>query len=219
MYRPVPGGIQQVSPPTVGPVDDLVADLLARSQDVLCIGDGAERYREEITEGFRCEISRADVSVGRDARAARPRSRLARRVGASRRDRADLPAGPRRADQLDGPRGAAMSVLCVSLDAVRRRPAGCSHDRAVPGAASARGAADRAGCVPEAVVAIGVRERDFARSRRAAVTTWSPATARAVGESSGTPACGSCPILTAIRRTSPTSSLRPMQGGSVSANA
>ena len=57
MYRPVPGGVQQVSPPTVGPVDDLVGDLLARSQDVLCVGDGAERYREEIYEGYRCEIS------------------------------------------------------------------------------------------------------------------------------------------------------------------
>ena len=57
MYRQVPGGVQQVSPPTVGPVDDLVADLLARSQDALCVGDGAERYREEINEGFHCEIS------------------------------------------------------------------------------------------------------------------------------------------------------------------
>ncbi len=57
MYRQVPGGVQQVSAPTVGPVADLVADLLARSQDVLCVGDGAERYREEIMEGYRCEIS------------------------------------------------------------------------------------------------------------------------------------------------------------------
>ena len=57
MYRQVPGGVQQVSAPTVGPVDDLVADLLARSQDALCVGDGAERYRHEITDGFRCEIS------------------------------------------------------------------------------------------------------------------------------------------------------------------
>jgi tRNA threonylcarbamoyladenosine biosynthesis protein TsaB len=57
MYRQVPGGVQQVAPPTVGPVDDLVADLLARSQDVLCVGDGAERYRDEILEGYRCEIS------------------------------------------------------------------------------------------------------------------------------------------------------------------
>jgi tRNA threonylcarbamoyladenosine biosynthesis protein TsaB len=57
MYRQVPGGVQQVAVPTVGPVDDLVADLLARSQDVLCVGDGAERYHEEILDGYRCEIS------------------------------------------------------------------------------------------------------------------------------------------------------------------
>jgi tRNA threonylcarbamoyladenosine biosynthesis protein TsaB len=57
MYRQVPGGVQQVSPPTVGPVDDLVADLLARSQDALCVGDGAQRYREEIIDGFHCEVS------------------------------------------------------------------------------------------------------------------------------------------------------------------
>lgn len=57
MYRQVPGGVQQVSAPVVGPVDDLVADLLARSQDALCVGDGAERYREDILDGFRCEIS------------------------------------------------------------------------------------------------------------------------------------------------------------------
>jgi len=57
MYRQVPGGVQQVSKPTVGPIDDLVADLLARSQDALCVGDGAERYRDEIVEGFHCEIS------------------------------------------------------------------------------------------------------------------------------------------------------------------
>jgi tRNA threonylcarbamoyladenosine biosynthesis protein TsaB len=57
MYRPVPGGVQQVSQPTVGPVEELVADLLARSQDALCVGDGAERYRDEIVDGYHCEIS------------------------------------------------------------------------------------------------------------------------------------------------------------------
>ena len=34
-----------------------MADLLARSQDALCVGDGAERYHAEILEGFHCEIS------------------------------------------------------------------------------------------------------------------------------------------------------------------
>lgn len=56
MYRQVPGGLQQVQAPQVGPVDELVADLLARSQDALCIGDGAHRYRAAILDGFHCEI-------------------------------------------------------------------------------------------------------------------------------------------------------------------
>lgn len=57
LYRQVPGGVQQVGEPSVGPIEDLVADLLARSDDTLCIGDGAARYRDEILDGYRCEIS------------------------------------------------------------------------------------------------------------------------------------------------------------------
>ncbi len=56
MYRQVPGGTQQVAAPAVGPVDELVADLLARSQDALLVGDGALRYRDEILEGFHVEF-------------------------------------------------------------------------------------------------------------------------------------------------------------------
>ena len=56
MYRQVPGGIQQVAAPAVGPVEDLVADLMARSQDVLLVGDGAVRYRDEILDGYHCEV-------------------------------------------------------------------------------------------------------------------------------------------------------------------
>ncbi|MGI9646568.1 MAG: tRNA (adenosine(37)-N6)-threonylcarbamoyltransferase complex dimerization subunit type 1 TsaB [Ilumatobacteraceae bacterium] len=56
MYRQVPGGVQQVVEPSVGPVEELVADLLARSEDALLVGDGALRYREEILDGFHCEI-------------------------------------------------------------------------------------------------------------------------------------------------------------------
>ena len=84
MYRQVPGGVQQVVEPRVGPVDDLVADLLARSQDVLCVGDGALRYRDEILDGFRCEIADdAHPSAGA-ARAAGPRPGAARGVGERR---------------------------------------------------------------------------------------------------------------------------------------
>ena len=57
MYRQVPGGLQQVVAPRVGPIDELVADLLARSQEALCVGDGAQRYRAEILDGFHCEIA------------------------------------------------------------------------------------------------------------------------------------------------------------------
>lgn len=60
MYRQVPGGIQQIAEPVVGPVDDLVADLMARNQDVLCVGDGARRYRDEIVDGYHCEIGGDD---------------------------------------------------------------------------------------------------------------------------------------------------------------
>jgi len=57
LYRQVPGGVQLVGGPSVGPVEDLVGDLLARSDDTLCVGDGAARYRDDIVEGYRCEIS------------------------------------------------------------------------------------------------------------------------------------------------------------------
>ncbi|MBM3827870.1 MAG: tRNA (adenosine(37)-N6)-threonylcarbamoyltransferase complex dimerization subunit type 1 TsaB [Actinobacteria bacterium] len=57
LYRQVPGGIQRVSEPTTGRVDDLVADLLARGQEAVCVGDGAMRYHEEIATLHRVEIA------------------------------------------------------------------------------------------------------------------------------------------------------------------
>jgi len=57
MYRQVPGGVQQVMAPRVGPVDQLVGDLIARAQDALCVGDGALRHRSAILEGIHCEIA------------------------------------------------------------------------------------------------------------------------------------------------------------------
>jgi tRNA threonylcarbamoyladenosine biosynthesis protein TsaB len=47
-YKPVPGGVQRVLEPTCGRVDDLIADILARGDDVVCVGDGALRYRDQI---------------------------------------------------------------------------------------------------------------------------------------------------------------------------
>lgn len=57
LYRPAPGGVQRISEPRVGDVEDLVADVMARDDDVICVGDGALRYREEILAGVRCEIA------------------------------------------------------------------------------------------------------------------------------------------------------------------
>ena len=52
-YRPVPGGVQRVSEPTCGNVEDLIGDLMARGDDVLLVGDGALRYRAEIAADIR----------------------------------------------------------------------------------------------------------------------------------------------------------------------
>ena len=34
--------------PQCGRVDDLIADIIARGDDVVCVGDGALRYRDQI---------------------------------------------------------------------------------------------------------------------------------------------------------------------------
>jgi len=56
-YRQVPGGVQRVTEPRVGRPDDLVADLMARGQETVCVGDGALRFRDEIHEAVRVEIA------------------------------------------------------------------------------------------------------------------------------------------------------------------
>lgn len=56
MYRAVPGGVQQVLEPTVGSIEDLVGDLLARGQDALLVGNGAQRHRAGINDAIRVEI-------------------------------------------------------------------------------------------------------------------------------------------------------------------
>jgi tRNA threonylcarbamoyladenosine biosynthesis protein TsaB len=49
-YRQSPGGVQRLSLPTVGSPDDLVADLYALGDEVVCVGDGALRHRDLIAE-------------------------------------------------------------------------------------------------------------------------------------------------------------------------
>jgi tRNA threonylcarbamoyladenosine biosynthesis protein TsaB len=45
-YRSVPGGVQRLSDRIVCTPDELLASLMAKSEDVLMLGDGAQRYRE-----------------------------------------------------------------------------------------------------------------------------------------------------------------------------
>ena len=50
LYRPVPGGVQQVSPPTVTRPEDLASELQARNEECLLVGDGAVRHRGVFAE-------------------------------------------------------------------------------------------------------------------------------------------------------------------------
>jgi len=59
-YRKVPGGVQRVSEPMVARPEEVVADLEARGEDCVLVGDGAVRYAAAFSE-----VSRAEpASVG-----------------------------------------------------------------------------------------------------------------------------------------------------------
>jgi tRNA threonylcarbamoyladenosine biosynthesis protein TsaB len=47
LYRTVPGGVQQVVKPTVGPPGELASEIQARGGEWLLVGDGAVRWRED----------------------------------------------------------------------------------------------------------------------------------------------------------------------------
>jgi tRNA threonylcarbamoyladenosine biosynthesis protein TsaB len=49
-YRQVPAGVQRLAEPVVGSTDDLIADIYALGDEVLCVGDGALRYRDQLNE-------------------------------------------------------------------------------------------------------------------------------------------------------------------------
>ena len=57
-----PAGVQRVGEPRCGSVDELIADLMARGHDSVCVGDGALRYRDEIAAAVRCEIAEQFLS-------------------------------------------------------------------------------------------------------------------------------------------------------------
>lgn len=60
-YRQVPGGLQRVTEPHVVTPDDLFGELQAASTECLVVGDGALRYREQLSSLTKVEI--ADESL------------------------------------------------------------------------------------------------------------------------------------------------------------
>ncbi len=61
-YRQVPGGVQRLSDYEVGTPADLCAELMSRSEEVLLLGDGAIRYRDDFFNLERVEFGPAALS-------------------------------------------------------------------------------------------------------------------------------------------------------------
>ena len=61
-YRTVPGGVQRVMEPSCGRVEDLIGDVMARGDDVLFVGDGALRYRDDLVGELRCDVAEQFLS-------------------------------------------------------------------------------------------------------------------------------------------------------------
>lgn len=49
LYRQVPGGLQRLTPHSVGTAAELASELMARNEECLLVGDGAQRYAEEFS--------------------------------------------------------------------------------------------------------------------------------------------------------------------------
>ena len=61
-YRQVPGGVQRVSEAQVGTPDDLASELIATSEEVLLVGDGARRYSEVFAGLQKTDIAEQDLA-------------------------------------------------------------------------------------------------------------------------------------------------------------
>ena len=62
MYRPVPGGVQQITEPAVTSPAQLAAELQAEPGESLLVGDGAVRYAAELGAHPRVEVAGGDVA-------------------------------------------------------------------------------------------------------------------------------------------------------------
>jgi len=62
LYRPVPGGVQQIMAPTVLRPEELASELLAQGDDCLLVGDGAVRHREVFAEADHLRFGGPDLA-------------------------------------------------------------------------------------------------------------------------------------------------------------
>jgi tRNA threonylcarbamoyladenosine biosynthesis protein TsaB len=56
-YRQVPGGVQRLTEPEVATPADLASDLVATTEEVLLVGDGALRHRDAFADLGRVELA------------------------------------------------------------------------------------------------------------------------------------------------------------------
>lgn len=56
-YRQSPGGVQRLTQPEVATPSDLASDLLATNEELLLVGDGALRYRDDLDVVTRIELA------------------------------------------------------------------------------------------------------------------------------------------------------------------
>lgn len=56
-YRQVPGGVQRLTEPAVSRPEELVSELVATGEDCYCIGDGAVRYADLLTDQLTVEVA------------------------------------------------------------------------------------------------------------------------------------------------------------------
>ena len=62
LYRPVPGGVQRVTAPSVVRPEELASELMARGEECLLVGDGAVRYEEQFAEIDRARLAGPELA-------------------------------------------------------------------------------------------------------------------------------------------------------------
>jgi tRNA threonylcarbamoyladenosine biosynthesis protein TsaB len=75
-YRQVPGGVQRVTEPVVGRPEDVAAELEARGEETLLVGDGALRYADAfagVSHVERASVGTAHPSAAALVELAQPR--------------------------------------------------------------------------------------------------------------------------------------------------